>query len=473
MKRIMMVASILGVIIFSANVFAEAESAPGVSAREPLTFRDMGIYAWWYPYFWEGPFDFLIVQAIIAGPDHKLKYDRVSDSENLKLWNKNLMKARAAGKRVIADIQYTAAEDYFYAIDTFLTNVNVDELYAITIGEEHVFWDGKHQILTDLYYQIKEKYPDLPVYQWYTPTSRARDVPGFSWPLLPADGWMIDEYMAMPADFENAIRRYRMLGVPLVHIVWAAPAMSASGATSVPYYRGVFDGQLRIAKKYNVPCAFFSWDGPPQRTWAWNEKGSEANKKLFKVVLKEMEQAGKVPEKDLIDWEASYTPRATILEKRNDGNLSYRESFDLRMKVSGEKLPEHDFMKRSRIKGLRNMKWAQDPTRIVISSDGAKPIDTSITNQWRTPDGERCRFIASAKIEIDPKASGDVIFEVSTNGYDWIAKTIKIKDGLLQVNVPTINTELYTRLRIAGKIAKAGAPLAAIDWIEVRGTITK
>ena len=54
-----------------------------------------------------------------------------------------------------------------------------------------------------------------------------------------------------------------------------------------------------------------------------------------------------------------------------------------------------------------------------------------------------------------------------------MAKTTKIKDGVVQVDVPAVQNDLYTRLRIAGKSAKAGAPLAAIDWIEVRGNIVK
>lgn len=67
----------------------------------------------------------------------------------------------------------------------------------------------------------------------------------------------------------------------------------------------------------------------------------------------------------------------------------------------------------------------------------------------------------------------DTVFEVSTNGYDWIARTTEVTNGVARVDVPTAGTGLHTRLRFAGGAAKAGEPLATIDWIEVRGSIVK
>ena len=119
------------------------------------------------------------------------------------------------------------------------------------------------------------------------------------------------------------------------------------------------------------------------------------------------------------------------------------------------------------------MRWTPQPSRIVVKSDGRGPVDASITNHWTTPNGERCRFSASANVTIEAEASVELIFEVSTNGYDWIKRTAKVVDGVAQVDVPTGDTGLYTRLRIAGGTAKAGEPLAAIDWIEVRGNTVK
>ena len=194
--------------------------------------------------------------------------DEAADREAGRSWNEHLMKARAKGKRVIADVlwRHRSAETQFGTIEKFLDGVNVADLYAITIGEENIFWKGYHELLTGFYHRIKQKYPDLPVYQWYPNTFRATDWPGFMWPWLPADGWVIDEYWAEPRDFELAVRRHRMLGLPLVQLAWATPAIPR-----IPFHQALFQGQLRVAQKYNVPCAFFCWE-EKTRLWAWDEK---------------------------------------------------------------------------------------------------------------------------------------------------------------------------------------------------------
>ena len=463
-KRVHIAATILTVTIFSATVFAEVNSTAKVSAREPLTYRNMGLYS-----SWEAPgFDFVIVTSpVIWGKDE------AADRKLLEAWSEKLVKARADNKRVVVDLLWQhwgmEKESNYQAAEAFLSNVNVDELYAITLGEEHIFWDGRHELLVDLYHRIKEKYPDLPVYQWYSPTSRGTDWPGFTWPWLPADGWVVDEYHAVPSDFEQNVRHHLMLGVPLIQIVWAAPEMSSSAQ----FHQGVFEGQLRVAQKYNVPCAYFCYDGPSKGTWGWEENAPESSKKVFQLILDAVKKAKEVTDKDLLDWDDASKPLETVLEKDKGGWFTYRESFDFRMKAAGEKLPKHTFMKRSLIRGLRNVKCVPYPSRIIVSADGMKPVDVSITNHWTTPNGERCRFYASAKIAIKPKASVDVIFEVSPNGYDWVTRTTTIEKGFMKIELPMARKDIYTRLRISGKPAKAGTPLATIDWIEVQGKIAK
>ena len=445
------------------SVAYAAEPTPEVPAREALTYRNMGIYSGWQPYFLEGPFDFLLVQgAVIWGKDE------AADLEAVRRWNEHLVKARTKGKRVIADVlwRHRTAETQFQTIERFLDGVDVAELYAITIGEENIFWDGYHELLTDFYHRIKQKYPDLPVYQWYSNTFRGTDWPGFTWPWLPADGWVVDEYWAEPRDFEQAVRRHRMLGLPLIQLAWATPMMPR-----IPFHQAVLEGQLRVARKYNVPCAFFCYD-ETNRVWAWHEDAREPAKKVFGFVLDAMEQAKQVADADLTNWDLC-KPLETVLEEAPDGQFVYRESYDLRMKAVGYKLPKHDFMKRSLVRGLRHLRWVPDPSRLIVRSHGREPVDVSLTNHWRTPNGEQCRFSASARITVEPGAPVGVIFEVSSSGYDWVARATEAEDGIIRVDGPAVHGHVYTRLRIAGRSEDAGAPLATIDWIEVRGRVTE
>jgi hypothetical protein len=391
--------------------------------------------------------------------------------EGIKLWNENLMKARAAGIRVVAQATPgqggEKTEEYYEGLVRFLENVNRGELYAITLSEENIFWNGEHEKLTEFYYRIKKKFPDIPVYQWYSNSSRGDAWPGFLYPWLPADGWIIDEYYAEPRDFEQEVRRYRMLGLPLIQLGYAAPVEAAKHPTT-SYHPSMLQGQLRVAKKYNVPFAYYCWEGGmPKRTFAWAETAEEASKAVFKFVLAEADKARQAKEDELIHWDMNQ-PADSVLQVDTNGIFRHREEFDLRMNPE-EQGPVPDFMSRSLVRGLRYMKWTPDPSRIIVRSVGKGPVDASLTNPWKTPSGDQCRFTARAKVTIAPGASAEVIFEISANGYDWVARTSRIENELLTIDLPVAHKHVYTRLRIGGTPAEPGAPLAAIDWIEVSG----
>jgi hypothetical protein len=452
---------------------AFAQSASTVPARQPLTYKDSGIYGWWQPYFWEGPFDFVVTQAIVVPGDFTGSEgtNNATDLEHIKVWNENLMKARAAGKRVLAVCSpgqgRPFTEEYFQHLEQFLANVNTEELYAISLGEENISASDWVAALTDGYHRIKKQYPDLPIYQFYSCYSRADARPGFEWPLLPSDGWLSDEYVATPDDFEQAVRRYRMLGKPFVNIIWAAPFYSSSRQTSVPYHQSIFDGQLRVSEKYNVSTAYFCWDGPIGRFWSWHEQGEQENKDVFKLILDSIARAKTLPDTKVNDWDDASKPAPTVLNEDGDNAFSYRESYDLWTGLPGSNPPPlDDFMSRSQICGLRQMTCPQDPSRIVVSADGEKPVDAAITNHWTAPEGQSLRLKASAQVMVEP--GSEVILEVSPNGYDWIARASTKESSTLTVDLPAEQAEVYTRLRIIGN-ASAGKALGSIDWIEVRG----
>lgn len=438
---------------------AQDKAAPRISAREPLSYRTMGLYGGWNPYFWDGPFDFLVVQgAMVTG-------DAPADRKRLDEWNAGLLRARAANKRVIADLYRVGddAEDYYRAIERFLARVPVDELYAVTLGEENIFWKGQHEVLADLYRRIKKKYPTLPVYQWYSNTGRATDVPGFVWPWLPSDGWVVDEYWADSSDFQRLVRRHRMLAKPLIQLVWATP-----GIPRIPFHRSIFEGQLRVAQEYDVPCGFFCMQENPKRAWAWEEGAEAATKEVLAMAIEARKAARQSPQIDRSQWDEG-CPLKTVLVRQPSGDFLYRESFDLRMKAAGEKMPDADFMDRTLIRGLRQIQWMAEPSRLVVRPSGQEPIDVCLLNYWTTPQGQSCRFSAVAKLDVPPGAAAEVALEASLNGYDWIARTATPEDGQWKLDMPAAHGQLYTRLRIAGAAGKGAMPPVAIDWIEVRG----
>lgn len=174
--------------------------------REPLTFRNSALYCGWNDYLVraDSPFDFLLVQG--NGP---------FEGRDNAPWNEWLKKARKNGKRVIALLnpQVKKANGEFYNISTcpsdeasldglvrvmseFLDQVDVNELYAVSLSEEHIFWNGEAERLNVLYDKLKAKYK-VPVYQWYSPSGEG-SVPGLNWPNLKADGWLTSMFWTSP-----------------------------------------------------------------------------------------------------------------------------------------------------------------------------------------------------------------------------------------------------------------------------------
>lgn len=204
--------AVLGLLLASNfTLTCRAEEIPG--PRDPLTFKDSGLYCGWNQYFLQAdtPFDYFIVPAVM------------SEGQDISEWNDSLKKARRNGTRVIVDLIPRAknADGEFYAVhhlshdagdseieklaavvDDFFTQVDSSEICAITLGEEHIFWNGRDRHLNRLYELIKAKH-DVPIYQWYSPSSHG-SIPGVTgWPNLKSDGWMADEYHLDQPDMER------------------------------------------------------------------------------------------------------------------------------------------------------------------------------------------------------------------------------------------------------------------------------
>ena len=456
--------------------FAIPHSSFAADAREPLSCQTTGFYGRWNDYFHEAPFDFYVLHAEMGFANHA-NFDIL-----IGRWRDNLRRARAAGKRVIADLYrvrppdappvkaYSKAETdfWFEAIDRFLSHVAVDDLYAVTLGEENIFWDGRHQMLTEIFTRVKAKYPTLPVWQWYSNTGRATDCPGFQWPWLPADGYMVDEYTADAADFEQMIRRFRLLGAPVVQLAYAAPENHYG-----PVHRSIFDGQVRVARQYNVPLAFFGHQDIPISAFGWQERAGAKTKEIFQLVLDTAAASRKTPPATPASWDLRATPpEPTVLAAGGPGQFSHRESFDLRMQATGEVAPKQkggwDFVQRVGLDGLRHLRWLPHPSRIAVLPDAGAAVKARLTQHWITPGAEPGEFAIAAQLMGNPRGSTKVILEASANGEDWTARTESVVKNRLSLVVPGMHTALHTRLRIVSPAGIIGdAPLAEVDWIEV------
>lgn len=259
-------------LLLLCMVHARAEDGSIKVDRSPLTFRDSGLYA--NPPFWHGrdpadegltnlltperaateaPWSFYILQG---------RYSKQKPSEE----DVRIIRDLAAhGKKVILRVKLPGGlhsnHDFDAACDVLenvLTTLNPDWLYAITLDEENVYWGGNIETLSKLYYWCKERWPDLLVFQWWTPMEVPNVRAESGWVALPADGWVIDLYGRPADEFEQKLVRALETGKPVIHIIWSSPTwLQYSGGETWEEGRRVFQAQMDVCRGYNIPVAHF------------------------------------------------------------------------------------------------------------------------------------------------------------------------------------------------------------------------
>ena len=288
MKNIVKLLCLVIVLILTIeNVIAE---------RKPLTFRDWGLYCgtlrhipktqrptgWKYydPYFIENntPWDFLIIQV-----------DHYRTEEERKELKKIVEGLHARSIKVILRLHIfrnrnkKAKKLKFYKqeVDYILNSIDINKVYAVTVDEENIYWNGFGALLKPVYDYIKSKHPDLPTYQWYTPMVTPKKHAKSGWRDLRGDGWISDVYCMVGKRFEKHIVKHLDLKkkFPLIHIIWASPTWTYGSKGAEPktwwhsgFGREQFDDQLKTCREYNIPVAFFAVQPSSARggiLWAW------------------------------------------------------------------------------------------------------------------------------------------------------------------------------------------------------------
>jgi len=241
--------------------------------RTPLTFRDSGLYCNYNFFHGRDPSEDGVTNMLSAeraaskeSPWAFYVMQYTAPEEPRPNQDTSLIKRMAQnGKKVIlrAHIGRLSENPDVDKLEQRMINLfkemDPDWLYAVTLGEEQVYWNGWAAALTELYHRVKKRWPDLPAYQWWTPMI-APDVRAKSgWVALPADGWVADLYGQPKEIFEKKVCKFLETGTPLVHIVWSSPMWpNLCGASSWDGGgRKVFDDQVQVCRDYNVPVAHF------------------------------------------------------------------------------------------------------------------------------------------------------------------------------------------------------------------------
>ena len=443
---------------------AKPNDLPG--PRDPLTFRDMGLYGGWNEYWFHDdcPFNFYVVQAWVS-PEGSVSAHGMSVSATT--WNDWLKRARAKGYRVIAVVSpagWKKAPDKVAAlkagIDLFMKAVDKELLYAITLAEEGIYWDGHHEAHKEAYKYVKETY-DVPAYQWYSP---AGSPPGFGYPHLPADGWLTDEYCLGGPSYENFIRSYVSHQLPVVQVVWASPLYYFDwDARADP----AFDWQIQVDRKYNIPTAFFTWEGRggDDNTWGWSPEAMPQSKAVYERAVM---WARKARQTDLKAYEGAWDDipclRPQEISPNADGSFVFAQDF-----MASGCLAAAGAISR----GFRDVRWDGGPLELRPRKNGPATVEMlyPLQSQFSMKD-LKVTLIGRT----DRKLNGEIRVSVSTDGARWTNAASLPAEGTLSLdlsNDPAFGStrNLQVRLLFSGKSKNVGDGPAAVESIKVEGKI--
>jgi len=478
MKRVMSVDWYLTVLFFfgiaSTPVFS-------IDARQPLTFRNTGVYGGFAGGIAkESPFDFLIVQASVLDEGLPAEMGQAW-SEQGPQWNSMLHQARGNGKRVIADIgvhlrtedggsvsfqqggpeaSKIPPEKFMRLFDAFFAAVDEHELYAVTLAEENIFWDGQQEKLEHAYAYLKARY-DVPLFQWWSPSSSDDTTPGMSWPNLPADGWGVDEYFHAQPLFERAIRGYVVQHKPLFQIIWAAP-----DHPSVPWLPQTFWDQAYVCRKYNIPMAFFTWvgrnDTSYSNTWGWDTATSPTNRHVFEqYCLHLTEQVKRLPAMPYEEWDfVPWAPKVIALtpDGEQPNQVRYHESFAKQRYVRAWEDAD--------IQGFAHLHWDSSP--IQLRPRQAGPAEASLRYLFTSP-GPPARITAMI-------TGTNFVSGVSLHLEDAAGRRLAeaaLVDGRASVNWESGDNDTTAErfavvCRLQGQADRPGEVLAELAGIDIR-----
>jgi len=450
-----------------AHLTPLSATLPG--ARDPLTFKSSGLYGGWNGYFTNAttPFDHFIVQAVAT--------EGVASANTT--WNTNLQQARSSGKRIIADLIPQASDGMggFFGISEltssspdsdldklasvvseFLAEVDENDLYAVTLGEEQIFSDGRAEQLNKLYDKIKVNHPNLPVYQWYTPSSIGT-APGISgFPNLNSDGWVSDEYHLDQPAMEENMRAYVIQQKSNANIIWAG-----GDAFSVPYIQQRFDDQVAVHKKYDIPASYFTLSGVGGL--AGFDAGVEpVTAARFEVVKNAATAAALDPGPDLASWDNVPWTIPTIelaFLSQSDVTPFYSEDY-----VSDQVIR---FVNDTDITGFANLRWDSSAVELRPRSTGAATSSVAYSFVSAFPLTE---LRVDAPGFLTGGTDGAVTMSVLDENGNVIQTTNMTAGGAMSMIVPGASfpgREFQVVYTMTGTSASIGDVLAGVNSIDV------
>lgn len=178
-------------------------------------------------------------------------------------------------------------------------------ILGITLDEENVYWSGRAEFLGSVYHELKSNFPETTIFQWYS-SSQTPNVPGKSWPNLPADGWIVNQYLMPGQVYQDYIAEMGKATPRLISVVWASPqwvpGMGDGQERSETWWNRtgwrLFYEQMAVNLRHGVDTAFFMFSLEPQAVPLWDSRDACVQRFLAAFVgttLPHLKQARSLP----------------------------------------------------------------------------------------------------------------------------------------------------------------------------------
>lgn len=356
-----------------------------------------------------------------------------------------------------------------------------DKIHGITLAEENVPTGGRTQLLQYLYEGVKAQYPDLPVYQWWTPNTPVPQHFEGTW--LSADGWVFDPYtltehhpaytnLWAPDPYLRLMQKYTVSGLPIVAIAAATaetPFRPYYDVGTTPYLNSktqwdVNTHQTSINTAFNVPTAFY-WSDVNGGAYFPTVTSDPLLNNLTDYVQNFADTQAAIP--------TNYKGNAAIADVWSNGNdkvlpVTAQTSRNI---VFEEKFSESDFLDMSKGSGLRDLIVNGQDLR-THGFDG-RNANAEIIYHFESTDFLNYPLIA-LHANINSGLNGVARLYVSSDGVNWSATNQTATNGsqLLQLSTQGLPQfasvqDLWVKVKLEGDPGTFDQPAVRIDNLRV------
>lgn len=356
-------------------------------------------------------------------------------------------------------------ERVFFILDKLASILG--SLRGVVLSEENIPRRGRPEILQHLYDDIKAKYPDLPIFQWWTPMTTT---PGtYQGNFLSADGWIINPYYLTKEnypkgpDIKRFIQKYVITGKPVIFVPYATNVKDDWHGYWEKNGWNTLNQQLQLCEDFNLAQVFF---------WTYSKdhrSGGDANfpKNTSDPLMNRINQR-------VAEW----IDHVNTLPAKFSGNTKVADywqnpSLSLNLNKSGvllqDTFSQSNFLDQTSGSGLRDIIW--DGRSLKFRGYHGRNVDVAMNYKILLPITFPQKGAAVLNVQVNPSQHGKIILKIlSDQRIDSIVTKNIIGDQVIKLDLDTkAAKKIELEIKVTGDAGTINQPIASIKKISLLG----